>query len=169
MSSLSEASLSVLASTPPTSSTANKVLFGVFGLTLATCIIYYASSMRLTRVLVAAIANTENTYLEALEAGVLSNSDVHTAEIMSSLQLKVSHIREESLRHSLSYRTTVSEFLKGRTLTLLQCIQEVRALETRIEILKEVQLRALDPRIGVGTVSLRRRRTHSRLNFCRGH
>ncbi|KAJ6527231.1 hypothetical protein DFH09DRAFT_1285708 [Mycena vulgaris] len=138
-------------------------------LTLAVCTIYYTSPMRLTRVLVAAIAHTEAIYLEALEAGVLSNSDVHTPEIMSSLQLKVSHLREASLRHSLSYSTTVSEFLKGRMLTLLQCIWEVRALETRIEILKEEQLRALDSRIGVGTISLRRRRTYSRLNFCHGH
>ncbi|KAJ6527237.1 hypothetical protein DFH09DRAFT_1414492 [Mycena vulgaris] len=169
MSSLSETSLSLLASAPPPSSTTSKVLFGGLALTLALCTIYYASPMRLTLVLVAAVAHTETIYLEALEAGVLSNADVHTAEMMSSLQLKVSHLREASLRHSLSYSTTVSAFLKGRTLTLLQCIREVRALETRIEILKEEQLRALDSRLGVGTVSLRRRRPHSCLNFCRGH
>ncbi|KAJ6527252.1 hypothetical protein DFH09DRAFT_1328216 [Mycena vulgaris] len=169
MSSLSETSLSLLASAPPPSSTTSKVLFGGLALTLALCAIYYASPMRLTLVLIAAIAHTETIYLEALEAGVLSNADVHTAEMMSSLQLKVSHLREASLRHSLSYSTTVSAFLKGRTLTLLQCIREVRALETRIEILKEEQLRALDSRLGVGTVSLRRRRPHSRLNFCHGH
>ncbi|KAJ6568392.1 hypothetical protein DFH09DRAFT_1313838 [Mycena vulgaris] len=158
MSSPSETALSILASAPLPSSTTSKVLVGVLGLTLAACIIYYASPMRLTRVLVTAIANTESTYLEALEAGVLSNSDVHMAEMMSNFQIKVSHLREASLRHSLSYRTTVSEFLKGRTLTLLQCIRDIRSLETRIEILKEEKLRALDPRIGGGTVSLRRRR-----------
>ncbi|KAJ6527196.1 hypothetical protein DFH09DRAFT_1371439, partial [Mycena vulgaris] len=48
---------------------------------LALCAIYYASPMRLTLVLVAAIAHTETIYLEALEGGVLSNSDVHTPEI----------------------------------------------------------------------------------------
>ncbi|KAJ6527246.1 hypothetical protein DFH09DRAFT_164055 [Mycena vulgaris] len=158
MSSLSETSLSLLASAPPPSSTASKVLLVGIVITLVLCTIYYASPMHLTRVLVATIAHTETIYLEALEAGVLSNSDVHTAEIMFSLQLKVSYLREASLRHSLSYSTTVSAFLKGRTLTLLQCIREVRALETRIEILKEEQLRVLDSRIGAGTVSLRRRR-----------
>ncbi|KAJ6488076.1 hypothetical protein DFH09DRAFT_1339329 [Mycena vulgaris] len=168
MASLSEP-LSLLASAPPPSSTTSKVLLGVLGLTLAACIIHYASPMRLTRVLLAAIADAEDAYLEALEAGILSHTDVHTAEMMSNLQLKVSHLREASLRHSLSYCTTVSEFLKGRTLTLLQCIWEVRALEARIEILKEEQLRALDPHIGAGGVSLRRRRPRSRLNFCRGH
>ncbi|KAJ6488070.1 hypothetical protein DFH09DRAFT_1105765 [Mycena vulgaris] len=83
MTNLSETSLSLLASAPLTSSTTNKVLFGIFVLTLALCAIYYASSMRLTRFLVATFANAENMYLEALEAGVLSNSDVHTAEMMS--------------------------------------------------------------------------------------
>ncbi|KAJ6484949.1 hypothetical protein DFH09DRAFT_1106441 [Mycena vulgaris] len=169
MSSLSEASLTTLASAPPPSSTTSEVFLGVLGLTLAASTIHYASPMRLTRDLVAAFADAENTYFEAVEAGVLSNSDVHTADMMFSLQIKVSHLREASLRHSLSYRTTISEFLKGRTLTLLHCIREVRALEAHIEILKEEQLRALDSRIGAGTVSLRRRRTHSRLNFCRGH
>ncbi|KAJ6488072.1 hypothetical protein DFH09DRAFT_1455919 [Mycena vulgaris] len=167
MSSFSGPALSLLASAPPPSSTTSKVLLGVLGLTLAACIIHYASPLRLTRVLVAAIANAENAYLEALEASVFSNADVHMAEIMSSLRLKVSHLREESLRHSLSYRTTVSEFLKGRSFTLLQCIREVRALEAHIEILKEEQLRALDARIGAG--ALRRRRPRSRVNFCHGH
>ncbi|KAJ6527204.1 hypothetical protein DFH09DRAFT_1094872 [Mycena vulgaris] len=154
MSSLSETSLTILASTPPTSSTTNKVLFGVFVLTMAACIVHYASPMRLTRVLVAAIAEAEKTYLEAVEAGVLSKYDVHMGGTLTSLRFKVSHIRETSLRNSLSYRTAFCEFIKGRTLTLLQCIGEVRGVETHIEILKEEQLRDFYPHIGAVTVTL---------------
>jgi hypothetical protein len=53
-------------------------------LVVATGIIHYASPPRLTRVLVAAIANVEKIYLEALETGLLSASDIDTAEILST-------------------------------------------------------------------------------------
>ncbi|KAJ7803049.1 hypothetical protein B0H13DRAFT_2494769 [Mycena leptocephala] len=89
--------------------------------------------MRLARVLVAAIVATEKTYLEALETGLLSASDVHTAEMLPTLELKASAIREGTLRNSLSLGSTFREFFAGRTFTLLLCIREVRALETHIE------------------------------------
>ncbi|KAJ7931634.1 hypothetical protein B0H13DRAFT_1857619 [Mycena leptocephala] len=136
MSSLSEleACLSILPSAlPAPGSTINTTIFGVvFTLVVAVGIIDYASPLRLTRVLVTAIANLEKTYLEALETGLLSASDIDTAEMLSALQLKVSKIREASLRNSLSLLPTLREFFEGHTFTLLRCIRE---------IFKESQLR----------------------------
>ncbi|KAJ7819003.1 hypothetical protein B0H13DRAFT_2378580 [Mycena leptocephala] len=100
-----------------------------------------------------------------LETGLFSASDVNTAEILSTLQLKVSKIREASLRNSLSHSGTLRQFFAGHTFTLLRCIREVRVLETHIEILKESQLRddnlhpsTIQRRTRVAMVSLRRRR-----------
>ncbi|KAJ7819014.1 hypothetical protein B0H13DRAFT_2378589 [Mycena leptocephala] len=145
MSSLSEleARLSILPSALPAPGiTINTTIFCVlFMPVVAAGIAHYASPLRLTHVLVAGIANVEKTYLDALETGLLSASDIDTAEMLSTLQLKVSKIREFSLRNSLSLRSTLHEFLNGHTFTLLRCIREVRVLETHIEILKENQLR----------------------------
>ncbi|KAJ7491967.1 hypothetical protein FB451DRAFT_1551426 [Mycena latifolia] len=164
MSCLSETSLSLLASAPPTS-TETYILLGALVFTATAYIVYYASPARLTPILVAAIAETEKTYLEALEAGVLPKSDANMAATLTSLQIKASNIREATLRHSLSYRTALCAFLKGRTLTVLYCIRDVRRLEIHIEarlyfsILKETRLRAADPasESATRTVSLRQR------------
>ncbi|KAJ7931625.1 hypothetical protein B0H13DRAFT_2308345 [Mycena leptocephala] len=153
-----EACLSILSSALPAPGN-TAVLFILVGL-IAAGIVHYASPLRLTRVLVTAIANLEKIYLEALETGLLSASDSDTAEMLSTLQLKVSKIRETSLRNSLSHSGTVREFFGGRTFSLLGCIREVRALETHIEILKENQLRedSSHPLLNrVRAVSLRRR------------
>ncbi|KAJ6527199.1 hypothetical protein DFH09DRAFT_1328166 [Mycena vulgaris] len=152
MSSLSEPAFSLLASPSAPSSTTGKVFLVALVLTLAACTVYYASPMRLTRILVAAIADVEKTYLEAVETGVLSKYDVHMGGTLTRC-FKVSHIRETSLRNSLSHRAAFCEFIKGRTLTLLQCIGEVRGVETHIEILKEEQLRDLYPHIGAAIES----------------
>ncbi|KAJ7019782.1 hypothetical protein C8F04DRAFT_1197356 [Mycena alexandri] len=110
---------------------------------LAVGILYYASPMRLTDVLVAAISDLEKTYFDALDGrnSMLSASDVQTADMVNSLCLKVSVIRETTLRNSLSRRVALREFLRGRTFALLECIEEVRTLQIQIEILKEAQLR----------------------------
>ncbi|KAJ7117772.1 hypothetical protein C8R44DRAFT_879310 [Mycena epipterygia] len=100
---------------------------------LTACLLHFASPMRLTRVLVAAIKQAEETYCEAIEAGVLSKSDLHIARLLSCLQVQVSHIREATLRNSLSRFGTLCDFSKGRTFTVLNCITESRALEAHIE------------------------------------
>ncbi|KAJ7814994.1 hypothetical protein B0H13DRAFT_2381347 [Mycena leptocephala] len=158
-----EACLSILPSAlPAPRSTINTTIFGVvFILVVAAGIVHYASPPRLTRVLATAISNVEKTYLDALETGLLSASDIDTAEMLSTLQLNVSKIREASLRNSLSLSGTLREFFRGRTFTLLRCIHEVRMLEIHIEILKEAQLRedSLHPFANCArAVSLRRRR-----------
>ncbi|KAJ6581692.1 hypothetical protein B0H19DRAFT_516168 [Mycena capillaripes] len=118
--------------------------------------IHYASPVRTTRILVLAMAKTEETYIEALETGWLSPSDSHIAERLSTLQLKVSIIREASLRSSLSWCTALREFLKGQTFTVLRCVWEVHDLQMHIEILNELQLRReiMSP---LRTLTLRRR------------
>ncbi|KAJ7846636.1 hypothetical protein B0H13DRAFT_2362875 [Mycena leptocephala] len=160
-----EACLSILPSAlPGPGSTINTTIFGVvFMLVVVAGIVHYASPPRLTRVLVTAIANLEKTYLEALETGLLYASDIDTAEMLSSLQLKVSKIREGSLRNSLSHSGTLREFFRGHTFTLLRCIREVRVLETHIEILKESQLRenSLYPFANRTRAVCLRRRRHS--------
>ncbi|KAJ7117769.1 hypothetical protein C8R44DRAFT_879307 [Mycena epipterygia] len=147
MSSLSETSLSVLVSNPPTSTT-TIVIFTVLVLTMASFIIHFASPMRLTHVLVAAISNVEKSYLEAIEAGALSKTDVHIAEMLSSLQIKVSNIRETTLRDSLSPRRGLREFFKGRTFAVLNCMRELRELEVHIEKDTSAPLTLLGPRYG---------------------
>ena len=79
MSSITESSLSFLASdSTPSTSAATQVLLTAVGLTVAAYTIRCASPMRRqSRVLVTAIADTEKAYLEAIEAGV---SDVATGE-----------------------------------------------------------------------------------------
>ncbi|KAJ7931599.1 hypothetical protein B0H13DRAFT_1857583 [Mycena leptocephala] len=131
---LPDAALSILASDLPDHSTATAVAAILLIAVITAALLYYVSPMRLTRVLVAAIVATEKTYLEALETGLLSASDVHTAEMLSTLELKVSAIREGTLRNSLSLGSTLREFCAGRTFTLLRCIREVHELETHIEL-----------------------------------
>ncbi|KAJ7117778.1 hypothetical protein C8R44DRAFT_854554 [Mycena epipterygia] len=162
---MSSLSLSLpLASAPPTSTT-TKLAIGVLIITSMACIIHLASPIRLTGVLLVAIDNVENIYLEAIETGALSKSDVNTAAMLSSarsLQNKVSYIREANLRSALSPFGAVCGFFNGRSFAILKCTREVRALEARIEILKEQQLRAPNPLgVRIEAFSLRRRHTHA--------
>ncbi|KAJ7917579.1 hypothetical protein B0H13DRAFT_2322323 [Mycena leptocephala] len=129
-----DAALSIFASDLPDNSTAKAVAAILLVAVIAAALIYYLSPMRLAPVLVAAIVATEKTYLEALETGLLSASDVHTAEMLSKLELKASAIREGTLRNSLSLGSTLREFFAGRTFTLLRCICEVHELQTHIEV-----------------------------------
>ncbi|KAJ7931609.1 hypothetical protein B0H13DRAFT_2308332 [Mycena leptocephala] len=140
MSSLAEfeACLSVPSAllTPRTDTTNTAVLIALVIFIVAAGIVRYASPPRLARILITAIASVEKIYLEALETGLLSASDIDTAEMLSTLQLKVSKIREASLRNSLSHSGTLRDFFGGRTFTLLRCIHEVRVLEIHIEDLE---------------------------------
>ncbi|KAJ6519004.1 hypothetical protein C8R45DRAFT_1085072 [Mycena sanguinolenta] len=125
-----EAFTSIL-STNPTSTPLGLLLVGVVGGK-----IYYTSPMRLTRVLVAAIADTEKTYLTAAENGVFcASTDKDAAERLSILQLRVSTIRETSLRSSLSPFSALFDLLNiPRTVSVLRCLGEVRGLRTHIEV-----------------------------------
>jgi hypothetical protein len=82
-----EACLSILPSAlpaPGTDTTNTAVLIALVILVVAAGIVHYASPPRLTRVLVTAIAHVEKIYLEALELGLLSASDIDTAEMLST-------------------------------------------------------------------------------------
>ncbi|KAJ7917574.1 hypothetical protein B0H13DRAFT_2322318 [Mycena leptocephala] len=158
-----EASLSILGSDLPNNSTTQFVaavlLVAVIGF-----VVQYVSPRRFTRVLVTAITSFEKSYIEALETGLLSPSNVDTREMLYTLQLTVSETREASLQNSLSVRSTLHEFIKGHTFTLFRCIREVRALETHVEILKKTQLRQDNLHSfasHVRAVSLRRRHSPS--------
>ncbi|KAJ7491974.1 hypothetical protein FB451DRAFT_1551430 [Mycena latifolia] len=144
---------------------ATKVVLGALILALMACTAHYASPMRLTRVMVSAIAAAEIAYFEAIEAGMIPKSDVDTATTLTRLQIKVSIIREMCLRNSLSYRAALYGFVKGNTLTVLQCLRKVRVFEAHIEILKEGRLRASDATSESATrvVSLRQRQKTARV------
>ncbi|KAF8216714.1 hypothetical protein K438DRAFT_1747896 [Mycena galopus ATCC 62051] len=94
---------------------------------MVTYAIYHTSPMRLT---------SEKAYLGAIEAGVLSGFDAKIELRLLKLQIKVSNIREASLRNSLSSWLSLEEYFRGRSLEILECIGE---------ILKEEQLRELNP------------------------
>ncbi|KAJ7153973.1 hypothetical protein C8R43DRAFT_950211 [Mycena crocata] len=150
MSSINEASLALLLSaisapTATTGSTTNLITVGLLVLALvATLLVRYASPAQLTlRVLIPALADTENAYFGALEAGVISASNSHAemAGRLSAIQLVASTLREAALRDSLSHALDVRFLLPSRTLAILRCIRQVRRLRIEIEILDECQLR----------------------------
>ncbi|KAF7370457.1 hypothetical protein MSAN_00677500 [Mycena sanguinolenta] len=122
--------------------------------------LYYASPARLTGVLVSALADTERAYLVAVENGVLCGlADSDTAQRLAVSQLKVSVIRETSLRSSLSTFSALCDMFNiRRTVVILRCLGEVRELGTHIEISNETQLREVShPLSNRKTISLRRR------------
>ncbi|KAJ7289110.1 hypothetical protein C8J57DRAFT_1706029, partial [Mycena rebaudengoi] len=88
--------------------------------------------MRLTRVLVTVMKETEKLYYDAVEAGELPR-DASTEEELLGLQKKVSEIREDSLRNSLSTWTALGDFFKGRSITLFQCRDEIQTFNTHLE------------------------------------
>ncbi|KAF7328651.1 hypothetical protein MSAN_02473700 [Mycena sanguinolenta] len=103
--------------------------------------------MRLTHVLVSSLADVENAYLTGVENGIgvlCASTDVGVAERLAVLQLKVSTLREASLRSSLSPLSFLSDtFNICRFITVLRCLREVRGLKTYIEISLEFQRREL--------------------------
>ncbi|KAF7370455.1 hypothetical protein MSAN_00677200 [Mycena sanguinolenta] len=131
MSTVSEASLAILASNSSSISTSWVLVLT----SLSAAGLYYASPIRLSRVLVAAIADTEKIYLTAAENGILCTSAaVDMAERLSALQLKVSALREASLRSSLSSLSGLyNMFNIRRSVTILRCLAEVRELGAYIE------------------------------------
>ncbi|KAJ7917582.1 hypothetical protein B0H13DRAFT_1870248 [Mycena leptocephala] len=147
---LPDASLSLLASDLPDSSTTKFMIVVFVVAVIVPALIYYSSPMHLTSVLVAAIAATEQTCLKAVEMGLLSTSSVDTAETLStctnslSISLYVSKIREATLRNSRSNWKAFCGLFKGHVLTILLCIWEVRNLETHIEVSLQDMLRLVN-------------------------
>ncbi|KAJ7224085.1 hypothetical protein GGX14DRAFT_386888 [Mycena pura] len=155
----------------PASGAATNAIAAVFALIITTLFIHCASPMRLTDVLVIAMDETEKTYVDAFEMGVRPIFDNGIAKTMTRLQIQVSDIRAASLRQSLSYRSGLWQFFKGRTFTLLCCIWEVQSLKTHIEIMKEEHLRAGYSLGGYGTAAamgyiIRRRQIHFITRLC---
>ncbi|KAJ7252483.1 hypothetical protein C8J57DRAFT_1722740 [Mycena rebaudengoi] len=124
------------------------------------CMIHHIWPMRLTRVLVTVMKETEKVFYDAVEAGELPR-DAGTEEELLGLQKKVSEIREDSLRNSLSTWTALGDFFKGRSITLLQCRDDIQRFNTHLEILKETQMRthlnSTNPGTAALAMSLKRR------------
>ncbi|KAJ7140321.1 hypothetical protein C8R43DRAFT_1018318 [Mycena crocata] len=149
MASVGEVSVSFLQSALPTGTTTN-IIAVALALTLTACIVHYTSPMRMTSTLVAALHETEEEHLSALEFGVLLNSDIHTKMLaeyvaalacivvfltrLRSLQMKVSILREGSLCNSLLNGQALQGLIKGHAFAVIQRIWEVRVLKTQIEV-----------------------------------
>ncbi|KAF7370463.1 hypothetical protein MSAN_00678100 [Mycena sanguinolenta] len=175
MSTLPETSLTLLSQSnspsPPSIFTAVPLftVFAIVGL-------YYASPTCLTHVLVSSLADVENAYLTGVENGIgvlCASTDVDVAERLAVLQLKVSTLREASLRSSLSPLSFLSDtFNICRFVTVLRCLREVRVLKTYIEISQEFQRRepasasesrCQCPLANRASISLRRRDSPTRI------
>ncbi|KAJ7814119.1 hypothetical protein B0H14DRAFT_2850909 [Mycena olivaceomarginata] len=141
----------VSALTPDLPTTASVVVLVVAVIAIVS---RYMSPLRLTTILIAVLADAEETYMEAHGLGTLLAAETNALYI---LQLKVSAIIEETLHNSLSWRASIGDFLRGRTFTLLLCIQEVQVFETRIKMLKESQLRTESNSNPRAIIFLRRR------------
>ncbi|KAJ6518967.1 hypothetical protein C8R45DRAFT_1116874, partial [Mycena sanguinolenta] len=155
MSTLPETSLSLLLQSNSLSPswTSTGILFAI---SIAATGLYYVSPSRLTHVLVSALANVERAYLASVENGFVPAADV--TERLAILQLKVSTLRENSLRNSLS---PLPLFLLSDTLNIRRSVTVLRCLA---EISNESQLREIAPVVGCqcplanhASISLRRR------------
>ncbi|KAJ7716125.1 hypothetical protein B0H16DRAFT_1614464 [Mycena metata] len=134
MPSLPDESLSILAFPVVTST---KVMIVITGLILIVASLRCTSPTRLTRVLSDAMSSLEKvlTTLVCMQLmGLLTADDVARLHM---LQLEVGALRAQTLLHSLSWRTTICEFFKGRSFKLYRCINAVRDLETHFRILEE--------------------------------
>ncbi|KAJ7505615.1 hypothetical protein B0H11DRAFT_2334249 [Mycena galericulata] len=185
MSPISESSASFLAATLPIS-TATKFVLITSILACLAYIVRAISPARLTRVMSSALAATEDSFIQAVEDGSFHCQYVGAlAERLASqisLQIDVSILRKATLRDSLSHWTLFLQYFQfRRTLAILRCIQEARAIEANIEvgpsfsywtecralsathfkILKEGQLRELSleaaTAVAARTISMRRR------------
>ncbi|KAJ7509935.1 hypothetical protein B0H11DRAFT_1261724 [Mycena galericulata] len=158
---LNESSASFLTAALPTSTPA-KIILIVSTIACMAYIICIISPAHLTCILVSSLTTAEHALLHTVESGTFRSEYAALAERLTSLQLDVSLLREASLCDSLSYWAPFSQFFKfRRALAILRCIQEVRTLETDIEILKEFQLRELPIEASTAaaarTISMRRR------------
>ncbi|KAJ7281316.1 hypothetical protein C8J57DRAFT_1500019 [Mycena rebaudengoi] len=97
-------------------------IIGASILTAATALtLHHISPMRLTRVLVTLMHETDTIYIRTVETGLVP-SDVD-AEALFKLQIKFLELHEESLRNSLSTWKMLAEFFCGRSLALYRCIR----------------------------------------------
>ncbi|KAJ7722982.1 hypothetical protein B0H16DRAFT_1599669, partial [Mycena metata] len=121
--------------------TAGKVVAAIVLLIIAVALGYHASPRRLTQVLSEVMEDAEDAYMDMISTDLftfLSSNELEgVRSTMRMLRLKVSALQAESLRNSLSWRISIREFFKGRSFTLFRCIDEVRDLETHINILKQ--------------------------------
>ncbi|KAJ7504217.1 hypothetical protein B0H11DRAFT_2221658 [Mycena galericulata] len=162
MSPLSDPSTSSFLMAALPTSTAAKVILVASTITCVAYIIRAISPAHLTCILVSSLAAAEHALLNTVESGTFRSEYAVLTERLTSLQLNVSLLREAYLCDSLSSWAPFSQYLQlHRTLAILRCIQEVRALETDIEILKEFQLRELPLEASTAaatrTISMRRR------------
>ncbi|KAJ7281334.1 hypothetical protein C8J57DRAFT_1219230 [Mycena rebaudengoi] len=130
MSSMNEASLSFVSSILPN----NNTIVGASILTIVAALVtHHISPMRLTRLLVTLMHETDAIHIHAVESGLIP-CDVDMVDALSKLQIKVSELHEESLRNSLSSLKMLADFFRGRSLVLYRCIRDVQDLKTRIEV-----------------------------------
>ncbi|KAJ7688311.1 hypothetical protein B0H14DRAFT_3670218 [Mycena olivaceomarginata] len=104
-------------STPDLPTTASVAVLVVAVIAMVFC---YMSPLRLTTILIAVLADAEETYMETHGLGTLLAAETDALYIHAlilgpsvSLQLKVSDIIEETLHNSLSWRASMRRFPPG--------------------------------------------------------
>ncbi|KAJ7028654.1 hypothetical protein C8F04DRAFT_1118799, partial [Mycena alexandri] len=116
-------------------------MLSIFGLLLILTFLHYVSPARLTRVLSDAMSSVEKLYLDMAMAGLLGllpPDDIHTVvSTIQILRVKVGLNQTETLRNSKSWRTSLSSFFAGRSVSLFRCIEEVKDFQRHLQILQE--------------------------------
>ncbi|KAJ6481775.1 hypothetical protein C8R45DRAFT_1215598 [Mycena sanguinolenta] len=107
-----------------------KIVFAAFGAMIIPTVIGYMVPLQLAHVLAIAMFETKKIYDAAHEMGLRSPSETE----MDALKFKVSTIVQETVRSSESWRATLYDFLRGRTFVLLYRICEVKSVQRRISI-----------------------------------
>ncbi|KAJ7180825.1 hypothetical protein C8R46DRAFT_1319142 [Mycena filopes] len=138
--------LPILCTSPLSPSAAAKVTLGAFAVVCVGASLHYASPAYLKRVLSSAMDHLEKVYMEMASTGFtgLSADDIQT--IVSACVPSQQHPNRETV-------------LKGRSITLLWYIEEVKNFETRLKIFKQKQQNAaFSSAVSqvVGTAHLRR-------------
>ncbi|KAJ7037223.1 hypothetical protein C8F04DRAFT_1092976 [Mycena alexandri] len=112
-------------------------MLNIFGLLLIVTSLHYVSPARLTRVLSDAMSSLEKLYLDMAMAGLLGLLPTTTFTPMQILRVKVGVNQTETLRNSKSWRTSLSSFFAGRSVSLFRCIEEVKDFQRHLQILQE--------------------------------
>ncbi|KAJ7759055.1 hypothetical protein B0H16DRAFT_1819457 [Mycena metata] len=136
---LPDGSLSILASPLP-SATAAKIMLVVIGVLLIVAFLYYASPMRLTRVISDAMSDLDKVFIAVTTAGLLG---LLSAEDMQAvvwtyqmLRIEVGTLQSDALRNSTSWCTSLySVFTRSKR--LFRCIKQVRDFQRRLQVLQK--------------------------------
>ncbi|CAK5272394.1 unnamed protein product [Mycena citricolor] len=115
------------------------------GLTLSLCAVFtafvlWAAPGRVSRAMVADVEQADGEFCDAAELGAVQFRG-EMANELEQLRTTASVLREEYLKSSLSYQSSVLYLLKGCPIRLVLCRRAIQVFRTRTEIAKETHNR----------------------------